>query len=222
LRKTRINRNGRRGKAGKARRVQRAAQQTALDRVVVRPAAGPEHAADPGPAAAAQADGPRRDTRFQPGNRASVQHLIYSERLPPGLEHLPALLDRFHAAQLADEGEEADRIPARRRSLLDTRTYIVQRNILKLAHALEVRGLVDSKGKLRTQWLQMLATYIDKAIRLDSLLGLQRRARNVKQSTREWLLSDHDPSEPVDHTDPSDPDINTEGPVHGESHESAR
>ena len=175
-----------------ARRAQRAVQRSTRKRVAAAPAAAPAPPAVPGQTVAAEAEAPtRRDTRFKPGNWDSVKHLVYSERLSPGLEHLPALLDRFHAAQLADEGEEPDRIPARRRSLLDIRAFVVQRNIVKLAHALEVRGLLDSKGKLRSTWLQMLAVYIDKAIRLDSLLGLQRRPRAVKQTTREWLLDGH-------------------------------
>jgi hypothetical protein len=55
-----------------------------------------------------------------------------------------------------------------------------------MAHQLDQKGLIDSKGHLRVHWLQMLATYIDKAIRLDQLLGLNRRPRRV-ESPIEWL-----------------------------------
>jgi hypothetical protein len=128
----------------------------------------------------------RKDTRFKPGNQAAARHLIYSVQLPPGLEDLPAQLDRFMVAQLADEGDEPDRLSARRRSLLHHRVFIVERNIRKLAHTLDQKGLVDTKGKLRVAWLQMLGTFIDKAIRLDTLLGLDRRPRKI-ESPIEWL-----------------------------------
>jgi hypothetical protein len=129
---------------------------------------------------------PGLDTRFKPGNRAAVQHLVYSEKLPPGLEDLPAQLEAFMSAQLADEGDDPDRLSTRRRSLLSHRVFVVERNIRKLEHGLETKGLVDSKGKLRVAWLQMLATYIDKAMRLDSMLGLSRRPRRL-ESPMEWL-----------------------------------
>jgi hypothetical protein len=175
----------------KGRRVQRGVQRAARSRVAKSRTAGPGQGADPGPVATAEAEAPARpmaglSTRFQPGNRASVQHLVYSERLPPGLEDLPAQLDQFMSAQLLDEGDDADRLSARRRSLLSHRVFTVERNIRKLAHTLDQKGLVDSKGKLRVQWLQMLSTFIDKAIRLDTLLGLERRPRRV-ESPIEWL-----------------------------------
>ena len=175
----------------KTRGVQRRVQRAARSAVASGRRTKAEPVADPGPKATREAEAPARpalglDTRFKPGNRASVQHLVYSERLPPGLEHLPALLDQFMAAQLGDEGDESDKLSARRRSLLSHRVFIVERNIRKLAHTLDQKGLVDSKGKLRVQWLQMLGTFIDKAIRLDTLLGLDRRPRKV-ESPLEWL-----------------------------------
>jgi hypothetical protein len=179
----------------KTRRVQRPVQRAARSDVVGRLRRRIATAADPHPKATSEAEAPTPrtpglDTRFKLGNSARTEHWVYSERLPPGLEHLPAQLEQFMAAQLADEGDEPDRLSARRRSLLSHRVFIVERNIAKLAHGLEVKGLCDSKGKLRVAWLQMLGTFIDKAIRLDSMLGLERRARTVKQSTREWLLDD--------------------------------
>src|SRR5262245_48305619 len=105
--------------------VQRSGQRNARTRAGQPAEAVTAPAADPGSVGAGQAEGPRRNAGwFLPGNRARAQHLIYSERLPPGLEHLPATLDRFLTAQLADEGEAPEQIPARRRSLLDLRTYV--------------------------------------------------------------------------------------------------
>src|SRR5438128_8143230 len=99
------------------------------------------------------------DTRFKPGHKKSLHHGLYTERWPAGKEHLQADVDRFIAGQLSDEGDERD-ITTRRRNLLEIRANVVWKNILKLNAVLEDKGLLDSKGKLRVQWLTMLATYI--------------------------------------------------------------
>ena len=111
---------------------------------------------------------------------------IYSDVLLPGLASLPAEIDRFMAGALADEGDND--VPTRRRSLIEYRGQIVHRNILKLAFALEARGLTDKRGRLRTIWLQQLGALIDKAIRLDMLLGLSRRAKPVP-TLSDWLAA---------------------------------
>jgi hypothetical protein len=79
------------------------------------------------------------------------------------------------AGAVADDGGK-DEVPVRRQSLLDYRARL-HRRIVQLDGALEVRGLVDRRNKLRVAWLQMLATLIASARSIDSLLGLERRQR---------------------------------------------
>ena len=100
-----------------------------------------------------------------------------SDRWPPELEVLRAEVDSFVSAALVDEGDPAD-VPARRTALLAYRARL-HRRIVRLHGMLELRGLVDKRGKLRTTWLQQLQSLISTARSLDSLLGLARRQKRV-------------------------------------------
>jgi hypothetical protein len=93
--------------------------------------------------------------------------------------------------QIADEGGDvaAVDLTARRGALVTYRGRIVHKNILKLAYALEERGLFDKRGKLRVAWLSKLESLIHTAVKLDVLLGLERRSRRVHQSPADWLMS---------------------------------
>ena len=142
--------------------------------------------------------------RFQPGQPGPrLESGRYSDQhLPPGLaDWLPGEVARFMGAQLIDEGVGEVDIPPRRRALLGYRAS-VHKNILKMSFALDEKGLVDRKGKLRTSWLQMLMSLMDRAVRLDGLLGLERTPKQIPQSPREWLESLADVS--------GNPDTNTD------------
>ena len=101
-----------------------------------------------------------------------------NRRLPPHLEFIRQEVERFEAGQLADEGESEADIPTRRRSELRYRTFI-HRNILGVAAALEHKGIFDKHGKLRLQWLGKIESLINTAVRLDGLLGLDRRRKDL-------------------------------------------
>jgi hypothetical protein len=122
---------------------------------------------------------PERDAagRFVPGNLAAVKHALSAAKLPPEFEHLEAEVDAFVAGCLTDEGDEQD-VSTRRRSLLNYRAR-VHRRIVQLDAAIEVRGLVDRKGKLRAGWLQRLEGLVNVAKGLDAMLGLERRQKRV-------------------------------------------
>lgn len=122
---------------------------------------------------------PGRDTagRFMAGNQVAVVHGLRGSQLPAALAHLHDEVAAFEADCLADEGDVAD-IPARRRALLHDRARI-ERRIRQIDDTLELRGLIDRRGRLRTAWLQRLEGLVATAIRLDTLLGLQRGQRRV-------------------------------------------
>jgi hypothetical protein len=105
--------------------------------------------------------------------------------LHPVTAAITAEVERFEAAQLVDEGEDEAEITARRRKLIVYRSRIIDKNILKLAMALEERGLVDKRGKLRTTWLAHLESLVNTAVRIDNLLGLERRARRLEEALRQ-------------------------------------
>lgn len=123
---------------------------------------------------------PGRDAtngRYLLGHRENISTGMDTDRLPIGLEHLHAELDRFIAGSLVDEGDEQD-IPTRRRSQLEYRARL-HRRILQLDAVLDQRGLVDKRGKLRAAWLSQLQSLIAAAVRIDNLLGLDRRPKEV-------------------------------------------
>jgi hypothetical protein len=122
--------------------------------------------------------------RFRPGHRENLTTGMHTERSPLGLEHLQDQVDHFVRGCLIDEADPED-VPTRRMALIEYRARL-HRRILQLDAALELRGLLDRRQKLRTQWLQQLGTLIEKARALDITLGLERRQRNVTESPQQW------------------------------------
>lgn len=135
---------------------------------------------------------PMRDRhgRFLNGNRAAVSHAIHAADLPAEFQHLQREVDAFLAGAVADDGGDTE-ITTRRRSLLEYRGRL-HRRIIQLDSALELRGLVDRRNKLRVTWLAQLSTLIASAVRLDSLLGLDRRTRQLPSLAQ--LLTQHQPT----------------------------
>jgi hypothetical protein len=157
---------------------------------------------------------------FKPGNRAALTTGMESEQdqVPAGLDYLRAATESFLAGALVDEGGPAE-IPTRRAAQLEYRARL-HRRILQLDSALELRGLVDRRGKLRVAWLSKLESLISAAVRIDNLLGLARRARPT-QTPQEWLSSlpdrQHDGGRQDAHAHDDDtPDTDTERTDAGE------
>jgi hypothetical protein len=125
---------------------------------------------------------PGRDRwgRFLPGNTAAVSHGLQSRRTPPGLEQLDREVEAFLGAAMVDEGERD--IPARRKALLVYRARL-HRRILQLDAALEQRGILDKRQKLRATWLSILVSLIEKCRQIDVTLGLERRQRDLDTLT---------------------------------------
>ena len=116
-------------------------------------------------------------TQFSGGNWAAMRHSLDADRWPPGLDVLKEEVEALLAEMLADEGDASD-VPARRRSLLNYRARL-HRRIIQLDAALEQRGLLDRRGKLRVTWLQQLGGLIERARTLDTTLGLTRRQKRI-------------------------------------------
>ena len=113
-----------------------------------------------------------------------LRHALRSDRWPEALSVLRDEVAEFTQAALVDEGDVND-VPARRLALLGYRARL-HRRILQLDAALELRGLIDRKGKLRVGWLQQLTGLIERARSIDTTLGLQRRAKPV-ETLQEYL-----------------------------------
>ena len=137
-------------------------------------------------AAGAAADAPappfapiakRRDAlgRFAGPDGASSHYLDAQPQNVPGfyLQVEAAFLEQ----SLVDDGGREE-LSARRASQHEYRA-LVHRRIWQLSDALEARGLLDKRGKLRTAWLQRLESLIGLATKIDATLGLERRAKSV-------------------------------------------
>ena len=124
---------------------------------------------------------------FKKGNIVALTTGMDSDQLPAGFDHVRAEVDAFVAGALVDEGDIPADIPIRRKAQLEYRARL-HRRILQLDSALELRGPIDRRGKLRVAWLSKLESLISAAVRIDSLLGLARRARRT-QTPIEWLTS---------------------------------
>lgn len=111
------------------------------------------------------------------GNGLAVTHGLYALELPPELQHLRAEIADYEAACLVDEGDSDD-VPTRRRSLIEYRARL-HRRVLQLDDALELHGLRDRRGRLRVGWLSKLESLIAAAVRIDNLLGLERRPKPI-------------------------------------------
>jgi hypothetical protein len=162
----------------------------------------------PGPDIPAGNEPPQaRDShgRFARGNTSKLIHGLRSEAdradaLPDQYRHLQQQIDDFVSACAADEGGSWEAVPARRRSLLEYRARL-HRRILQLDTALELHGVVDRRHKLRAAWLGRLIGLISTARNIDSLLGLDRRERDVTaMSPSEWAArTDASTSESKEH-----------------------
>jgi len=109
-------------------------------------------------------------------NGLAITTAFDAQALPPSLALLDHDVEQFVSGCLVDEAD--DDLPTRRRALLGYRAR-VHRRILMLDSALELRGLVDRRGRLRAQWLQRLEGLIGVARALDAQLGLERRAKRA-------------------------------------------
>jgi hypothetical protein len=121
------------------------------------------------------------------GNTLRWEHGLRarSDNLPPELAHLDAEVREFLSEALVDEGDPA-LVSTRRRALLAYRARL-HRRIAQLDAALEMRGLVDRRGKLRAVWLQRLEGLIGAARAIDSLLGLERRPKQATATVTSYL-----------------------------------
>ena len=133
---------------------------------------------------------PDRDTngRFTKGNQVALSTGFYAKTLPPEYVALRDEARAFLEGALVDEGEKPEDVPVRRRSLLEYRARI-HRRILQLDAALDLRGMVDKRGKLRATWLQRFESLISTAKAIDSLLGLERRAKQLPGTPAQYLAS---------------------------------
>ncbi|HYN08041.1 MAG TPA: P27 family phage terminase small subunit [Vicinamibacterales bacterium] len=112
--------------------------------------------------------------RFTKGNVQAVGPLLYTDR---DLLQLREEVGEFLQRSIADDGGEGE-VSTRRRTLHEYRAR-VHRRIVGLDAALEARGLFDRRGKLRVAWITKLETLISTAKGIDSLLGLDRRAKAI-------------------------------------------
>jgi hypothetical protein len=112
--------------------------------------------------------------RFRPGNAIARRHGLYAQQLA---DALLAEREAFFAQSITDDGGE-DEVPARRRSLHAYRARL-HGTIVALSDAIDTHGLFDRRGRLRSGWLQRLESLITTAHRLDTTLGLTRRAKRA-------------------------------------------
>lgn len=110
--------------------------------------------------------------RFLRGNRTALRHGLYGVNVEAVMiEERQA----FEAASIADDGDD---LPERRRSLHRYRASLhVQ--IEALAASLEKHGQFDRRGKLRAGWLSKYESLIAAAVRIDAVLGLDRKPKDV-------------------------------------------
>jgi hypothetical protein len=119
-----------------------------------------------------------RRGRFTARNGAALQHGLHAQhQLPAGLDHLRTEAADFLSQAIADDGDVTT-LSRRRRSLLEYRALIHQK-ILLLSGTLDSRGIVDPRGRLRDRWLSQFTSLVSTARGLDSLLGLDRRPRQL-------------------------------------------
>ncbi|MEO8520043.1 MAG: hypothetical protein ABI603_01695 [Acidobacteriota bacterium] len=133
---------------------------------------------------------PQRDPktgRYLLGNFGAVQHALRTDRLPPEFAHLAEEVAEFCEGSITDDGG-LENVGRRRQALHEYRAR-VHRRVAQLDAALEVRGLFDQRGKLRVAWLQQLQQLVNCAKGIDSLLGLERRARDVSVGLADYIAA---------------------------------
>lgn len=145
-----------------------------IDEMVGAPAQTRDGALD---GALASPYGPERDAatgRFAPNHTVSVKHALFSARDLAGLDdRIRTLTDE----SIADMGGP-ENVSTRARLLIENRLRL-QRRIEQVDAALEVKGVMDGKGKLRAAWLQRLEGLIATAKAIDAQLGLQRQPKRM-------------------------------------------
>lgn len=115
--------------------------------------------------------------RFLPGHSTRLVPGLHRDQWPPELAALRDEIDDVLERMIADDGG-AGEISTRRRALLEDFARI-QRRVTQLDSMLELRGLIDKRGKLRVAWLQRLEGLVATARALASMLGLQRTPKPV-------------------------------------------
>ena len=115
-------------------------------------------------------------SQFQSGHWAALKHAQRSDRWPPELEVLKEEVEDFLAQTLPDEGDD---LTVRRRSLLEYRARL-HRRVIQLDSMLELKGLLDPRGHLRTHWINQLVGLVERCRSLDVTLGLARRSKRVR------------------------------------------
>lgn len=115
-----------------------------------------------------------RRGRVVKGNQLSKRTGLYAATVDRLLEQER---QAFLTASLADDGGDPD-VPTRRRSLHAYRSRL-HLHIAQVSGALERFGLFDGRGRLRATWLSKFESLVGTAIRLDTLLGLERRTKDT-------------------------------------------
>jgi hypothetical protein len=111
--------------------------------------------------------------RIVSGNRVAVKTALQTDREFDEFAWCRREGQILLELQVMDEGEGPECIPARRRSLLEYRA-LMHSKILQVNHALDRRGMVDRRGKLRDRWLNQLQSLVSTALAIDRQLGLER------------------------------------------------
>lgn len=141
------------------------------------PAAPDAEMVDADTLAPASPYGPGRDAttgRFAPNHTASAKHGLFSARDLAGLDERISTLT---AQAIADMGGE-ENVSVRARLAIETR-FRLQRRLEQIDAAIEVKGIMDSRGKLRSAWLQRLEGLSGAIRAIDAQLGLRRQAKRV-------------------------------------------
>lgn len=129
---------------------------------------------------------------FAPGNpwarTAALRHGLFSPEAPAAVAAREAAA-AFLQQCIADEGGLSE-LSARQLALLEDRAavYRLQR---QLGHAIDHLGMFDSKGRLRVLWMNKLESLIATGLRIDALLGAERKSRRTGApvSTETWPTS---------------------------------
>jgi hypothetical protein len=120
--------------------------------------------------------------RFSKGHTVTVRHGLHSQR---DVFRLDDEIAALVAGAVEDLGGAAN-VPTRVRALVETR-FRLHRRFLQVDSALETVGLFDRQGKLRTAWLQRLEGIAGAMRSIDSLLGLDRKPRDVTPTLESYI-----------------------------------
>jgi hypothetical protein len=133
--------------------------------------------------------------RFTSANTAHLQTLEHSAQLWVALEPLKLEMTTRVRAQLAADGDDAAE------TLLGTIDAYVEARLLRssaFVRLCQLGGFMTSKGRARAL-LSTWGSAFDREMRAAEKLGLERRARRVSESVREFL--DRERAEREQHDD---------------------